>query len=69
MVKKKSKFDILATKIQKTGKSKESANAIAASIGFKKFWKKKMIAKAVAGRKKAAPKKVVVVKKKTVKKK
>jgi hypothetical protein len=48
-----SKFKKLAAKIKKSGKSASSANAIAASIGIKKYGKKGMAAKAAAGRKKA----------------
>ena len=34
-----SRFKKLSRKIQKSGKSKKSADAIAASIGRKKYWK------------------------------
>ena len=37
-----SRFKSLSSKIQKSGKSKKAADAIAASIGRKKYGKKKM---------------------------
>ncbi len=45
-----SKFKQLSKKIQKEGHSKESADAIAASIGRKKYGKAWMAKKAAAGR-------------------
>ena len=45
------RFANLSKSIQKTGKSKESANAIAASVGMKKYGKEKMGKMAVAGKK------------------
>ena len=47
-----SKFKRLAAKIRRSGKSASAANAIAASIGIKKYGKKGMAAKAAAGKKK-----------------
>jgi hypothetical protein len=43
-------FNKLSSSIQKSGKSKESADAIAYSIGVKKYGKAGMAAKAAAGR-------------------
>lgn len=48
------RFKALTAKIEKSGKSKESAKAIAASAGRKKYGAKKMTAMAVKGRKKAS---------------
>ena len=45
-----SRFSKLSSKIQKTGKSKKSADAIAASIGIKKYGKKGMSKMSAAGR-------------------
>lgn len=45
------RFRALKEKIQKSGKSAESAKAIAASIGRKKYGNKKMSAMAAAGKK------------------
>ena len=56
MAKKKAKlgsgkrFAALSKKIQKGGKSKKAADAIAASIGRKKYGKKKMAKMAAAGK-------------------
>ncbi len=47
-----SRFSKLSDKIQKSGKSKKSADAIAASIGRKKYGKTKMAQMAAKGRKK-----------------
>jgi hypothetical protein len=47
-----SKFKRLASKIRRSGKSASAANAIAASIGIKKYGKKGMAAKSAAGKKK-----------------
>ena len=47
------KFQELSGKLQKKGKSKESADALAAWIGRKKYGKAGMAAKSAAGRKKA----------------
>ena len=47
-----SRFKKLSKKIQKSGKSKKSADAIAASIGRKKYWAKKFAKMATAGRRK-----------------
>ena len=49
-------FKKLSSKIQKGGKSKKSADAIAASIGRKKYGAKAFAAKGAAGRKRAAAK-------------
>lgn len=46
------RFKALSNKIEKSGKSKESADAIAASIGRKKYGAKKMAKMSAAGRKK-----------------
>ncbi len=46
-----SRFKKLSRKIQKSWKSKKAANAIAASIGRKKYWAKKFAKMAAAGRK------------------
>lgn len=46
------RFKALSNKIQKSGKSKKSADAISASIGAKKYGQKKMSAMAAKGRKK-----------------
>lgn len=46
-------FKKLSKKIQRKGKSKASADRIAASIGRKKYGKKGMARKAAAGRRKA----------------
>lgn len=46
-----SNFKKLSNKLQRQWKSKESANKIAASIGFKKYWKTGMARKAAAARK------------------
>tara|TARA_A100000171_G_scaffold6918_1_gene5331 strand:- start:714 stop:1718 length:1005 start_codon:yes stop_codon:yes gene_type:complete len=46
------RFKKLSRKIQKSGKSKSAADAIAASIGRKKYGAKKFAAMAAAGRKK-----------------
>ena len=45
------RFKSLSNKIQKSGKSKEAANAIAASIGRKKYGKKKFQQLASKGKK------------------
>ncbi|HEX5187713.1 MAG TPA: hypothetical protein VFV86_12570 [Nitrososphaeraceae archaeon] len=45
------RFKKLVTKIKSTGKSEESANVIAASIGRKKYGKKKMAELAKKGKK------------------
>lgn len=45
------RFKSLTKKIEKSGKSEESAKAIAASIGRKKYGPKKMESMAVAGKK------------------
>lgn len=47
-------FKKLSRQIQRKGHSKSSANAIAASIGRKKYGKKGMARKSAAGRKHAA---------------
>lgn len=47
-----SRFKKLSKKIQKSGKSKKSADAIAASIWRKKYWAKKFAKMAAAGRRK-----------------
>ena len=47
-----SRFKSLSSKIQKSGKSKKSADAIAASIGRKKYGNKKMAKLSAKGRKK-----------------
>lgn len=47
-----SKFKELSSKIQKQWHDKKSADAIAASIGRKKYWKKKFQKMAEAGKKK-----------------
>jgi hypothetical protein len=47
------RFKALSNKIQKSGKTKEQANAIAASIGRKKYGKTKMAKMSAAGRRKA----------------
>ena len=49
-----SNFSKTSTAIQKSGKSKASADAIAASIGRKKLGQKEMTRRSVAGRKKAS---------------
>lgn len=46
------RFKAVASKIEKSGKSKEAAQAIAASIGRKKYDNAKMNKMAQAGRKK-----------------
>lgn len=46
------RFKALTKKIQKSGKSAESAKKIAASVGRKKYGNKKMSKMAAAGRKK-----------------
>lgn len=46
-------FKKLSRKIQKKGKTKKSADAIAASIGRKKYGAKGMARKATAGRRRA----------------
>jgi hypothetical protein len=46
-----SRFKKLSKKIQKSGKSKKAANAIAAAIGRKKYGKTKFAKMAAAGRK------------------
>jgi hypothetical protein len=46
------RFKKLSRKIQKSGKSKSAADAIAASIGRKKYGAKKFAAMSAAGRKK-----------------
>ena len=46
-----SNFKKLSNKLQRQGKSKESANKIAASIGIKKYGKADMAKKAAAARK------------------
>jgi hypothetical protein len=46
------KFAMLTSKLEKKGKSKESAKTIAASIGIKKYGKGKMMAMAAKGKKK-----------------
>tara|TARA_R100000935_G_C2692271_1_gene106968 strand:- start:313 stop:462 length:150 start_codon:yes stop_codon:yes gene_type:complete len=48
-----SKFKRLAAKLRRQGKSASAANAIAASIGIKKYGKAGMAAKAAAGRRNA----------------
>ena len=45
------RFQKLTNKLEKEGKSKESAKAIAASIGRKKYGAKKMFEMAAKGRK------------------
>jgi hypothetical protein len=45
-------FKKLSSKIQRSGKSKKSADAIAATIGRKKYGAKGMARKAAAGRRK-----------------
>lgn len=45
-----SKFKKLEQKLESKGKSKEQADGIAAKVGFKKFGKRGMEAKAAAGR-------------------
>lgn len=45
-----SRFKKLSRKIQKSWKSKKAANAIAASIGRKKYWKARFQKMAAAGR-------------------
>lgn len=45
------RFKRLTDKLQRQGKSKKSAQAIAASVGRKKYGKKKMSSMATAGRK------------------
>ena len=47
-----SKFKELSNKLQAKGKSKDSADALAAWIGRKKYGKAGMAAKSAAGRKK-----------------
>ena len=49
-----SKFKRLSRKIQKKGKSKASADRIAAAIGRKKYGRAGMARKAAAGRRRAA---------------
>lgn len=51
------RFRKLVNKLEKQGKSAESAKAIAASIGRKKYGDAKMQKMAAAGRKRAAKKK------------
>ena len=46
------RFKALANKIEKSGKSADSAKAIAASIGRKKYGAKKMASMSAKGRKK-----------------
>jgi hypothetical protein len=46
-----SRFKALSSKIQKSGKSKKSADAIAASIGRNKYGAKKMAKLSAKGRK------------------
>jgi hypothetical protein len=46
------RFKKLSRKIQKSGKSKSAADAIAAAVGRKKYGAKKFAAMAAAGRKK-----------------
>jgi len=48
------RFEKLTSKIEKTGKSKESAKAIAAAIGRKKYGAKKMSKMAATGRKRVS---------------
>ncbi len=45
------RFKKLTDKLERSGKSAESAKAIAASVGRKKYGAKKMNAMAVAGKK------------------
>lgn len=47
------RFKKLTQKLEKSGKSKESAKAIAASIGRKKYGAKKMASMAKAGKKRS----------------
>jgi hypothetical protein len=47
------RFAQVSGKIQRSGKSKKAADAIAASIGRKKYGKKKMAKMAAAGKKRA----------------
>lgn len=49
-------FKKLSRKIQKGGKSKKSADAIAASIGRKKYGAKAFARKSAAGRRRAGKK-------------
>ena len=49
-----SNFKKLANSIRKQWYSQKSANAIAASIGIKKYWKAGMARKAAAWRKRAS---------------
>lgn len=44
------RFKALTNKLEKSGKSAESAKAIAASIGRKKYWAKKMASMAKNGK-------------------
>lgn len=46
------RFKKLTNELEKKGKSKKSAKAIAATIGHKKYGNKKMTAMAVKGKKK-----------------
>lgn len=46
------RFKALTNKLEKSGKSKDSAKAIAASIGRKKYGNAKMSAMAAKGKKK-----------------
>jgi len=48
------RFKALTDKIKKSGKSEKAAKAIAASIGLKKYGKKKMAKMAAAGKKRKA---------------
>ncbi|MGE5631386.1 MAG: hypothetical protein ACM3TR_09855 [Caulobacteraceae bacterium] len=50
-------FQMMKDAIMKTGKSAESAAAITAAAGMKKYGKAKMAKMAAAGRKRAAKKK------------
>lgn len=50
------RFKALSNKIQKQGKSKKTANAIAAAVGRKKYGKKKMTKMAVAGKRRKSKK-------------
>lgn len=47
------RFDALQKSIEKEGKSKQAAGAIAAAIGRKKYGAKKMASMAAKGRKRA----------------
>ena len=50
------RFKAFVSKLKKEGKSEESAKAIAASAGRKKYGAKKMAKMAAAGRRRAAKK-------------